>query len=976
MVLKKLKMVFINILNNRKFLFISGIVIGTILISIYPSYLITRSIFNRYFNKWGDKLVSLEKRGLLSKEFGAAWQDILAQHEMEREVGDFINQDTVTTDSVLMIDGISVRDYPSLSIVARLNEVHAYSNTINITDRKDRKIAIIRTDHTRAKIDDFPEVLIKALVAAEDGRFYTNPLGFEFDSFVRAMLRSAVRSMMTFSKSSPRGTSTITQQVAKLFVSYLDEAGQRHVSKSVDRKVRELRISAALRKLYTADEILEVYLNHCIASDFGLIGIKDIALGMLKKDLDELSDAECIYLARMVKWGHNIPSKVAKQCRIDMPRMGKALGWDRKYQEQVLLAVDELTFHKPKQIQTKSGHLVDLANEFWLQYLNKKNGNASGPNRSMDIIDPNSLIRKKGNLIIKLTVDDPLQKYLEKLVNARGYGKDTAIYTDVRVGSFGNDITSNEKPMDTVRSITVIDTATEFSEPNSGYITTLEKGDTLVTNIRYNKIKKGVWRRSCYYYTRKRIQVDGQYFAYCIIDSRSGKLLAYYSKDKIGSRLACLIKNRVPNGSSTAKPILNALNFDLGNFPAYAKWNDSLPITENVPWKRTLIRKMDKPVEVIFANTAVRKRGYRVHNHGFIFEGCQYIFDHLATSNNIFGVESIYRLNRRLFGNSGEIVPEAFQFAQFFYRINTLDRMQKRFKSKEVTGVRIYKELARIVGVDVDTMVAYGKKVAVSDSLYSVALGTLEMTLYEQAHLFNLLYNNDLIEQPVKHPSLVIENITMNNVSIAVTEYDTIKRFHPFSDVNNIRPTYLGMHKRLVSNRWDRLNDFDIAYSQDSINTRYSDTSYSSEAFFINSPLSNFAKSGTTDDVLRPFNVDIISKKRTNYGLWNAVVRIDLSKLSNDTIPDIRDVTIACIGECNKHYTGVRDGKTLHKFVSRDLLKKAGTKSPKGFFFQYENYLKRITPDYVKECLEEPKEQGDVDEERIVTKDTIYYRDE
>ena len=301
--------------------------------------------------------------------------------------------------------------------------------------------------------------------------------------------------------------------------------------------------------------------------------------------------------------------------------------------------------------------------------------------------------------------------------------------------------------------------------------------------------------------------------------------------------------------------------------------------------------------------------------------------------------------------------------------------MQKKFRNKEVTGVRIYKELARIIGVDVDTMVAYGKKVGVSDSLYSVALGTLEMTLYEQAHLFNVFYHNDLIEEPVEHPSLVIDKITMNSVMVSAHDYDTIKRFHPFSDVNNIRPTYLGMHKRLVSNRWDGLATYDIPYLPDSTGTAPADTVYSGEAYYIDAPLSNYAKSGTTDDVLRPFNVDIISKKRTNYGLWNAVVRIDLSKFSDDSVPETRDVTIACIGECNKHYTGVRDGKTLHKFVSKGLLKKAGTRSPNGFYFQYENYLKRVTPDHVRECLDGPVTEETV-EDTLTRQDTIYYRDE
>ncbi|MGD9200419.1 MAG: hypothetical protein PVI26_02550, partial [Chitinispirillia bacterium] len=121
--------------------------------------------------------------------------------------------------------------------------------------------------------------------------------------------------------------------------------------------------------------------------------------------------------------------------------------------------------------------------------------------------------------------------------------------------------------------------------------------------------------------------------------------------------------------------------------------------------------------------------------------------------------------------------------------------------------------------------------------------------------------------------------------------------------------------------------------------------------FLIPGTLSNFAKSGTTDDVLLPFNVDVTSKKRTNYGLWNAVVRVDLSKFEGDSLSeDIRDITLACIGECNYKYTGPRDGKTLHKYVSIALLKHAGIKSPNGFYNQYDRYLKMTTPDSCRDC--------------------------
>ncbi|MFP4417175.1 MAG: biosynthetic peptidoglycan transglycosylase [Chitinivibrionales bacterium] len=942
----------------RTLLIIAAICLGVILVSAYPAYRIAKMAFHNYFDSWGERLVSLEKRGLLSQEYGAAWKDVLADDAMTQQAQNIVKDRTKDSDSIVIVDGIAVKNYPSLSIIRRLNEISSYSNTIEVVDRKGRRIGLIRTNHTRGKVDEFPETLIQALLASEDKNFYENDLGFEFDSFVRAALRAVWESATSLELVKPRGTSTITQQVAKLFISDLDELGRRIVSSSVDRKIREMKIASALRKMYTPDEILEVYLNHCVTSDYGLVGYKDIARGLLGKAPSELTDDECIYLARMVKWGRNIRSKIVRQAHIDMPRMADALSWDQSKQQSVFTALDSLSFTRPKMIYTDYGHLVDLANEFWLKTLEKTEGEKVNL-AEMDIIDPNSLIRRKGNLRIQLTIDLPLQRELERLVNARGFGPDTTIYTDVRIGSYGEDVKLEGKPRDTLRMITIIDSTTTFSEADQEYATTLQRGDTLVTNIRYVKKSRGLWRKSIFYYTRRPMRVDGQYYAYCILDSKTGKLLAYYSRDKIGSRMVSLLHNRTPNGSSTAKPILNALNFDMGVFKPFDKWDDRKPVPDTVPWARTIRRVRGKPVGVTFKNSAVAGRGYKVANHGFIFEGCNYVFDHLATSNNILGTETIYRLNKTLFGDNAAKDPLAFNLKQFFYRIGAFGRLKNDLNLKRVTGVRVYKELARIIGVNIDSMTAYGRRVAISDSLYSVSLGTLELTLYEQAHMFNMLYNNDLIERPADHPSLAVSHIMLNDRPIAVTAADTVRRYHPFADVNNIRPTYLGLHKRLTSNRWDGLSAYDIPYSQDTAMHLSGDSAshvtFDPQHMTIREPMANYAKSGTSDDVLRPFNVDVTSNKRTNYCLWNAVIRIDMSKLSGEDSPEIRDITIACVGEGNNHYTGPRDGKTLHKYVSRDLLKKAGIKGSAGYYAQYENYLKMVTPDSVARCGEMPE---------------------
>jgi hypothetical protein len=322
----------------------------------------------------------------------------------------------------------------------------------------------------------------------------------------------------------------------------------------------------------------------------------------------------------------------------------------------------------------------------------------------------------------------------------------------------------------------------------------------------------------------------------------------------------------------------------------------------------------------------------------------------LNVSNNILGVETAYRLDRPLFDANDNVLPDAFPVVQLLYRLGAYRRITNRLGLRYVTGVRVYKELARIVGAEVDSMESGGGKTPVSDSLYSVALGTLELTLYQQMHLFNALYTNDIIESPRSHPSLILDSIELNGNPVEIT--DTIRRYHPYASIDNIRPTLLGLHKRLVSNPYDRLQEYDIAYEIDRSNPAYWDTVFREDAFPVKTPLSNFAKSGTSDDVIRPFNVDPTSTERTNFGLWNAVIRVDLSAFSGKSTPEIRDITIACIGECNQHYTGARDGKSLHKFISRDLLKKAGIPVERGWYSLYESYIKRVTPDSAQHCAD------------------------
>lgn len=959
------------------------------IILAYPGYKLAEYSFTKYFRDGGERIYELNKNNQLPLS-GAASQILKADLDAQKLGKSILNDQNIKKDTITKVEGILVQNYPSLELVKFLNEKDQYSNTIKITDRKGREIAQIKTDHTRAKVKDIPKTLIESLLAAEDKTFFENNDGFEFESFARAVFRSIEETIKKGRFVQPKGTSTVTQQVAKLLISYLDEEGRVRVNRNIDRKRRELFIAYALRKRYSADDILEFYLNHCVGSDHGLVGVKDIARDLMGKELNELSDAECVYIARMVKWGRNLHGKISRQCRIDMPRISERLGWSEIYQLRVLKEIDALTFTKPKNIETEHGYLIDLANEFWLKHIEMTSDSLERKKRlrEMNLIDPSSLVRQKGNLTLKLNIDLPLQNYLIDAVDKRGYGKDTAIINDARIGSEGEIITLETKPQDSVRLISVMTEKREFSEPQSSYKIVLEPGDTLIRNIRYRKKQGNEYRRSVYYYARKLTPVSGQYFSYCILDSKTGKLLAYYSKDRLGSKAACLLRNRIPNGSSTAKPILNALNFDLQIFEPYEKWTDEHEVFEEVPWRRDLeFNKKGIVTGVVFQTRSFSGAKYNVHNHGDNIEGCKYIIDHLAGSNNILCVETMFRLNRKLFDEDGSILSDQYPFAQYFHNLAALDRV-KNLQLKEITGVRFYKELIRKTGAPVDTMISYGRKRYRSDSLYSVALGTLEMSLLEQAHAYNVFYNNDLVDRPASHPSLFVNEIDMYGKKVILDSVDIVKRYHPFTNKNNLRPTYLGMHKRLVSHWQDGLKGYDVRHRpldldtimkidtlsdslkflvdnfnpiettfvtvKDTATVVYEgDTSkvFDDSHYSIENVLANYAKSGTTDDIMRPFNADVTSKEKTNYGLWNAVVRVDLSKFDSTTsTPDIRDLTVACIGEGNEHYTGPRDGKSMHRFLTRGLLKTAGTPIKDGFFSKYDAYIKRTTPDSAKEC--------------------------
>ncbi len=137
-------------------------------------------------------------------------------------------------------------------------------------------------------LDQIPQKLIQAFLAAEDRNFYYH-FGLDFSGLLRAVLSNTLKGSW---KNRPLGASTITQQVAKNFL-VGNEA-------SFKRKVKEAVMSIRIEFSLPKDRILELYLNQVYLGR-GSYGVTAAAQAYFGKSLDDLSLEECAFLAALPK---------------------------------------------------------------------------------------------------------------------------------------------------------------------------------------------------------------------------------------------------------------------------------------------------------------------------------------------------------------------------------------------------------------------------------------------------------------------------------------------------------------------------------------------------------------------------------------------------------------------------------------------------------------------------------------------------
>lgn len=140
-------------------------------------------------------------------------------------------------------------------------------------------------NRTEISYDDLPEVLIDAIIATEDSKFFQHN-GFDLARFMKA-------SMYQLVGKNGGGASTLTMQIAKNNYTSTESKG----FEGITRKFTDIYLSIfKIERKYTKKEILEFYVNDSYLGN-GAYGVEQASLNYFGKSVSELNLAEASFIA-------------------------------------------------------------------------------------------------------------------------------------------------------------------------------------------------------------------------------------------------------------------------------------------------------------------------------------------------------------------------------------------------------------------------------------------------------------------------------------------------------------------------------------------------------------------------------------------------------------------------------------------------------------------------------------------------------
>jgi 1A family penicillin-binding protein len=249
-----------------------------------------------------------------------------------------------------------VVELPSPTDIGKLN----YPLSTHMYDRNGKLLYEIYKDQNRTMVQlkDLSKYTYLATIAIEDKDFYTH----SGVSLLGGILRAAKDTLM---KKGLQGGSTITQQLVK--------SALLTPERTIERKLKEILLALWTEKLYSKDQILEMYLNQ-VPYGGSSYGIEEASKTYFGKHAKELSISESAFLAGMPQapsvYSPYTNPDLAKERRDEVLKRMYELGFITKVQKES--ANKEAIGVTPLQNNILAPHFVfyiksDLEKQYGLQ---------------------------------------------------------------------------------------------------------------------------------------------------------------------------------------------------------------------------------------------------------------------------------------------------------------------------------------------------------------------------------------------------------------------------------------------------------------------------------------------------------------------------------------------------------------------------------------------------------------------------------
>ena len=248
---------------------------------------------------------------------------------------------------------------------------------------------------------DLPEVLIDAIVATEDSRFFTHK-GVDWARFIKASFQQLI------GRSSAGGASTLTMQVSKNTYTSSEASG----IKGIIRKFTDVYISEfKIEPNYSKKEILEFYVNSYYLGN-NSYGVEQAALTYFGKSAKDLNISEAAMIAGLFqapsKYNPYTNPEATEKRRLLVLKLMKRHGYinNKEYNAAKKMTVEKI-------IKAKEGNAADpnLVNKYqsYLDVVVAEIEKNTGD-------DPYTTPMK-----IYTTMDRAKQEYVNDIMNGESY---------------------------------------------------------------------------------------------------------------------------------------------------------------------------------------------------------------------------------------------------------------------------------------------------------------------------------------------------------------------------------------------------------------------------------------------------------------------------------------------------------------------------------------------------------------------------